>query len=112
MKKILTTIALSLSALIATSAMAGNDHRYEAYQHQNAAHIKYNNYYDQKHGYNNHRWQKGQILPREYSKARFQVSDREARRLPQHGRYQQWYKVNGDYLLVNERTNRIIRIMG
>ncbi len=43
MKKILTTIALSLSALIATSAMAGNDHRYEAYQHQNAAQIKHNN---------------------------------------------------------------------
>ncbi len=32
--------------------------------------------------------------------------------LPNTGRYQQWYKVNGDYVLINERTQRIIRIIG
>ena len=42
-----------------------------------------------------------------YDSSRYHVSDREARRLPNTGRYQQWYKVNGDYVLVNERNNRI-----
>jgi len=32
--------------------------------------------------------------------------------LPKPGKYQQWYKVNGDYVLVNERNNRIIRVIG
>lgn len=52
----------------------------------------------------------GQTLPRQYDSSRFHVSDREARRLAKTGRYQQWYKVNGDYVLVNERNNRIVRI--
>lgn len=108
MKKIITTIALSLSALMATSAMAASDHRYDDQQ-------RYNNHYDHDR-YDNHRvnpsrdWRVGQTLPRQYSSSRFQVSDREARRLAKTGRYQQWYKVNGDYVLVNERNNRILRI--
>jgi Ni/Co efflux regulator RcnB len=57
-------------------------------------------------------WRSGQTLPRGYDSSRYHVSDREARRLPNTGRYQQWYKVNGDYVLVNERNNRILRIIG
>ncbi|MEZ2903760.1 RcnB family protein [Acinetobacter terrestris] len=123
MKKILTTIALSLSALMATSAMAAPDHRYDDHQRYNHAQQNKhdsrwdnnNNRYDHNR-YDNKRvnpsrdWRKGQTLPRQYSSSRFQVSDREARQLPKSSRNQQWYKVNGDYVLVNERTNRIISI--
>ena len=120
MKKIITTIALSLSALMATSAMAASDHRYDDQQryHNHTQDNRWNNnnnHYDHDR-YDNKRvnpsrdWRVGQTLPRQYSSSRFQVSDREARRLAKIGRYQQWYKVNGDYVLVNERNNRILRI--
>ena len=125
MKKVLTTIALSLSALMATSAMAAPDYRYDDRQrHQVASHQDNrwdNNRYDDNRRYQHNRynqrvnpsrdWRSGQILPRQYSSSRFEVSHREARRLPQVNRYQQWYKVNGDYVLVNERNNRIVRII-
>ena len=121
MKKVLTTVALSLSALLATSAMAAPQHdsRYDHNQHKQAPHWdakdskKWND--DPRH---NNRvvnpsrdWRVGQTLPRQYDNKRFEVSDREARRLPNTGRFQQWYKVNNDYVLVNERTNKIVRIM-
>ncbi|WP_216936652.1 MULTISPECIES: RcnB family protein [unclassified Acinetobacter] len=121
MKKVLTTIALSLSALLATSAMAAPQHdpRYDHNPHKPAPHWnakdskKWN---DDRHQNNravnpSRDWRVGQALPRQYDNKRFQVSDREARRLPNAGRFQQWYKVNNDYVLVNERNNRIIRII-
>ena len=122
MKKILTTIALSLSALMATSAMAAPDHRYDDHQRYNhAQQSKHDSRWDNNNRYDHNRydnkrvnpsrdWRKGQTLPSQYSSSRFHVSDREARQLPKSSRNQQWYKVNGDYVLVNERTNRIISI--
>ncbi|MDN5511648.1 RcnB family protein [Acinetobacter sp.] len=125
MKKVLTTIALSLSALMATSAMAAPDHRYDDHRYNNAPAkpVKHddhrwdnNNRYDHNR-YDNKRvnpsrdWRSGQSFPRVFSSSGYKVSDREARRLPDTGRYQQWYKVNGDYVLVNERTDRIVRII-
>lgn len=120
MKKILTTIALSLSAIIATSAMAAPDHRYDQQRYQPSHHgAKHDDRrWDQHNRHDNKRvvnpsrdWRAGQTLPRIYDSSRYKVSDREVRRLPQSGRYQQWYKVNGDYVLVNERNNRIVRIV-
>ena len=118
MKKILTTIALSLSALMATSAMAAPDHRYDDHQRYNhAQQNKHDSRWDNNNRYDNKRvnpsrdWRVGQTLPRQYSGSRFQINDREARQLPRSGRYQQWYKINGDYVLVNERNNRISRIV-
>lgn len=126
MKKILTTIALSLSALMATSAMAAPDHRYDDHQRYNHAPSKPvkqddhrwdnnnrydHNRYDNKRVNPNRDWRAGQNFPRVFSSSSYKVSDREARRLPNTGRYQQWYKVNGDYVLVNERTDRIVRII-
>ncbi|CAB1206602.1 RcnB family protein [Acinetobacter bouvetii] len=127
MKKILTGIALSLSALMATSAMAAPDHRYDDHQRYNHAASQQDHRWDNNSRYDNNRynqnrydnkrvnpsqdWRKGQSLPRFYDSSRYKVSDREARRLPDTGRYQQWYKINGDYVLVNQRTDRIVRIM-
>lgn len=126
MKKILTTIALSLSVLMATSAMAAPDHRYDDHQRYNHAPSKPvkqddhrwdnnnrydHNRYDNKRVNPNRDWRAGQNFPRVFSSSSYKVSDREARRLPNTGRYQQWYKVNGDYVLVNERTDRIVRII-
>ncbi|TCH64611.1 RcnB family protein [Acinetobacter sp. ANC 4862] len=122
MKKILTTIALSLSALIATSAMAAPDHRYDDHQRYNHAPSHQDNRWDNNNRYDHNRydnkkvnpsrdWRAGQNFPRVFSSSSYKVSDRDARRLPNTNRYQQWYKVNGDYVLVNERTDRIVRII-
>lgn len=127
MKKVLTTIALSLSALMATSAMAAPDHRYDDHQRYQQAHSQHDQRWDNNNRYDHNRydnnrydnkrvnpsrdWRAGQNFPRVFSSSGYKVSDREARRLPDTGRYQQWYKVNGDYVLVNERTDRIVRII-
>lgn len=134
MKKVLTTIALSLSALVATSAMAApqyHDSHYPQHSSQSGSHwdhrdAKQSN--DERRWNDDRRWNEdrryhnrmvnpsrdwrvGQTLPRQYDNRRFEVSDREARRLPNTGRYQQWYKISNDYVLVNERTNKIVRIL-
>lgn len=121
MKKVLTTIALSLSALLATSAMAAPQHdpRYNHNPHKPAPHwnAKDSKKWNDDRRHNNRMvnpsrdWRVGQSLPRQYDNKRFEVSDRKARRLPNTGRFQQWYKVNNDYVLVNERSNRIVRII-
>ncbi|MFH7765327.1 RcnB family protein [Acinetobacter sp. BSP-28] len=127
MKKVLTTIALSLSALMATSAMAAPDHRYDDHQRYNHATSQQDHRWDHNSRYDNNRynqnrydnkrvnpsrdWRAGQNFPRVFSSSSYKVSDREARRLPNTNRYQQWYKINGDYVLVNERTDRIVRII-
>ncbi len=119
MKKILTTIALSLSALMATSAMAApqqhddRDHHAASYQDKRGEdHHRWDqNRYDHKKLNPSRDWRAGQNFPRGFSSSSYKVSDREARRLPNTGRYQQWYKINGDYVLVNERTDRIVRII-
>lgn len=123
MKKVLTTIALSLSALVATSAMAAPQHDPRYAPHKPASHWnakdskKWNDNRRDDRRYNNRGvnpsrdWRTGQKLPKQYDNRRFEVSAYEARRLPNANKNQQWYKINGDYVLVNERNDKIVRIM-
>lgn len=130
MKKLFTALAISMSALVASTAMAGpNDHRDHRFQskqppaHWNNQHKdpRFNDHrsasrYDNNGRYNSvnpsRHWRTGQALPRQFSSSRFEVDHRELRRLPKASRNQQWYKINGDYVLVNERNDRIVRIIG
>lgn len=119
MNKLFSTIAISLSTLIVSTAFAA------PYEHRDRhdmpakpvpAHWnqkQYNDRYDR-----DYRDQSkkntlgiGQTLPRKFDHSRFTVNGREAQRLPNTGRYEQWYKINGDYYLVNERNDRILRIL-
>ena len=123
MKKVLTAITLSLSALVATSTMAAShdyhQDRNDRYQQNHWDH-KNDNRWDNNDRYdrNNYRvnpsreWRSGQYLPNQFNSSRYHVNYKNYRQLPKPGRYQQWYKVNGDYVLVNERNNRIIRVIG
>ena len=125
MKKVLTTIAVSLSALIASSAMAApqhdprfnhkapppahwnnNDHRNNDYKWQD------NNRYQQKRVNPSRDWRVGQTLPRSYDSSRYKVDYRDTKKLSKPNRNQEWYKINGDYVLVNEKNNKIVRIIG
>ncbi|MDY6459624.1 RcnB family protein [Acinetobacter faecalis] len=123
MKKVLTTIALSLSALIATSAMAAPHHdaRFNHPSHA-PAHWNSNDKHPSKQHWNNDKrynsykvnpsrdWRVGQPLPRQYDSSRYKVDYREAKNLKKPSRNQAWYKVNGDYVLVNTKTDKILRI--
>lgn len=57
-------------------------------------------------------WRSGQTLPKQFSSSRYEVNHREAQKLSKTNKNQQWYKINGDYVLVNEKSNKIIRIQG
>lgn len=110
MKKILTAITLSISALITTSAMADS----QDYHGQHGPQNHWNNKYE--HGYNNrvnsnHGWRSGQAFPNQFNSSRYQVHHNSYRNLSKPGRYQQWYRVNGDYVLVNQRTHQIVRVV-
>lgn len=129
MNKVFTAITFSLGALLATSSMAGSyDHdrnhndRHGQDQRWNSSH--YDKRYDRPTSSNNQyaryhsrvnpsrEWRSGQIFPSQLNSSRYTVNHKNHRDLYKPGKYQQWYKVNGDYVLVNERSNRIIRIMG
>ena len=147
MKKLLTTVALSLSAVMATSvAMAagpGHDQRFDprkappppahvvkqgpqfkhnappppvhANKYKDDRRVNDNRFDDKrfndKRQFNNSNLRVGQTLPRSYDSKRFEVNSRDARGLAKAGKNEQWYKVNGDYILVNEKNNRILRVI-
>lgn len=123
MKKVLTALTLSISALVATSAMAddhrNDNNRYDRSHWDHKYDHRWNNHdrYDRNDRYDNRvnpsrEWRSGQYMPSQFSSSRYHVNYKNYRQLPKPGKYQQWYKVNGDYVLVNERNNRIIRVIG
>ncbi len=131
MKKVFTAIAISMSALMATAAMAAphqyQDHRDNRYQQTKPAPHWNNKQQDQRFDRHDRfdrndrnrasvnpsrEWRTGQTLPRQYSTSRFEADRDQLKRLPKAGRNQQWYKVGGDYVLVNERNDRIVKIIG
>ncbi|EZQ12011.1 MULTISPECIES: RcnB family protein [unclassified Acinetobacter] len=125
MKKLVSVLTLAMSGLLATSAMAGphDDGRHYSKPTPPPAHWnkgqpgKYqHDRYEQNRGFQNvnpsRQWRVGQQLPRQFNSSKFELSDRQAKNLPKAARNQQWYKINGDYVLVNERTDRIVRIIG
>jgi len=125
MKSILTTITLSISAFIATSAIAApNDaywrdkNHYAQNQWNHHHHQRWNNTrYERYDRYDNRirpsrEWRSGQVLPNQFNSSRYHVDYRNYRHLPRPDKYHQWYRVNGDYVLVNQKNNRIIRVIG
>lgn len=129
MKKLLSAIAVSMGALMATSAMAApynhHDNRYQEQRHQDHRYQqpkhwdngRNDNRYDR--GYNRYKavnpsrdWHRGQVLPREYSSSRYIVNYQNHRHLSKPNRNQNWYKINGDYVLVNLKNGKIMRIIG
>lgn len=114
MKKILSAIALSMSAILSASAIAApNDHRDHRYDSRDKAHWndkgrdnRYSNSVNPSRD-----WRIGQTLPRQYSSPRYEVSNSTLKRLPKANRNQQWYQINGDYVLVNERNDKIVKII-
>lgn len=119
MKKIVSALVFTLGSAIAASAIAAPayehsyDKRHYAEQHDHDWHKEDGRWKDQRYQRINpsRDWRVGQTLPRSYDSSRYAVDYRDAKRLHKPTRNQQWYKINGDYVLVNERNNRIIHIL-
>ena len=132
MKKILTVLAISFSALMTSSLTTAGPHHDQdrAYDHpRNFNSDKKQNFRDaddndermqekrrmrEERGVQRlqqHKWQTGYVMPQHYRgngyKVEYQDHD-----LPRPDRKQQWYKINNDYILVNSENNNIIRIRG
>ncbi len=132
MKKILTVLAISFSALMISSLTTAGPHHDQdrGYDHpRNFNSDKKQNFRDsddndermqekrrmrEERGVQRlqqHKWQTGYVMPQHYRgngyKVEYQDHD-----LPRPDRKQQWYKINNDYILVNSENNNIIRIRG
>lgn len=126
MKKLLSAITISIGALMATSAMAApqdyRDSRYQDYRHNNSS-----QHWNQKDRYERDRydrrdnsryvkpsskWRRGDTLPRQFDSSRYIVDFRDYRHLTKPGRSQDWYKINGDFVLVDHRNGKIVQIIG
>ena len=108
MKKLTKAIVLSMSGLIATTAMAApNDHdRHGNYPNHEVKTVKVIKKDDHRND-----WRAGQVVPREYQHPRYAVDYRSHQKLTKPGRFQKWYKVNGNYVLVNEQSHKIIKVI-
>lgn len=99
MKKILTVITLSISALVTTSAMAD--------WNQNQAH-----HAQVQHQIAQQEWREGARFSDRYKASNYHVKDyRSYKNLHKPTRYERWYKVDGRYVLVNERNHHIVHIV-
>ena len=130
MKKILTILAISFSALMAnsvtTAAPHDNDRDWDRPRHQsdNRGRDFRDNDDDERmqdkrrvreergvKRLQQHKWQTGYVMPQHYRGNGYKVDYKE-HDLPKPSRNQQWYKINNDYILVDTDSNNIVRIQG
>ncbi|WP_407304921.1 RcnB family protein [Acinetobacter sp.] len=132
MKKILTILAISFSALMANSVTTAAPHETEDnhrswdqphhQQSNNGRNVRDDDddrMQDKRRGreergvkrLQQHKWQTGYVMPQHYRGNGYKV-DYKNHDLPKPSRNQQWYKINNDYILVDTDSNNILRIQG
>ena len=122
MKKILTILAISFSALMASSVSTAAPH--EKHEHDRGWSNPDRDMREQDDEMQDrrrmreqrgvtrlqqHKWQTGYVMPQHYRGNGYKV-DYKSHDLPKPSRNQQWYKINNDYILVDNDTNNILRI--
>ena len=133
MKKILTVLAISFSALMASSvSLAGPHEKNNNYrgwdqsdqpkfsrgrdfrEDDNDDDMQDKRRMREERGFKRlqqHKWQPGYVMPQHYRGDGYKV-DYKNHDLPKPSRNQQWYKINNDYILVDTDSNNIVRIQG
>lgn len=106
MKKIMTSIVLAMSGFVATAAMAAPNHHDNHASHR-AETVKTVKVVKKEHA----GWRVGQSIPRQYQHSRYAVDYHAYNKLSKPGRYQKWYKVNGQYMLINQQNHTVIKII-
>ena len=131
MKKILTVLAISFSALMTSSLTTAAPHdRYDDHRGWDQSRSQSSNKdrdFDsaneddrmqdkrrvrEERGVKRlqqHKWQAGYIMPQHYRGNGYKVNYKDSD-LPKPSRNQQWYKINNDYILVDTDSNNILRI--
>lgn len=130
MKKIMTALALSFSAIVVSTNIANAapqpddsrdyDHRdrgrgFEKRQNRDFQADEGNQ--DQRKmreergvkRLQQHKWQTGYVMPQHYRGNAYKT-DYKQNNLPKPGNNQQWYKINNDYILVDSDSNNIVKI--
>ena len=133
MKKILTILAISFSALMASSVSTAAPHdkqdRSRGWDHPRHQESNKNRDFreddddermqDKRRGreergvkrLQQHKWQTGYVMPQHYRGNGYKV-DYKNLDLPKPSRNQQWYKINNDYILVDSDSHNIVQIKG
>lgn len=104
MKQFIKVTVLTLATgLTASLSMAAPYHspapQYNAHPHM------------QQHNNQRINWQPGYKVPSQYSSQNNYVDHHRYKNLSKPGRNQQWVKVKGDYVLMDTRTHRVIRVV-
>lgn len=134
MKKILTILAISFSALMASNVTTAaphdknNNRGWEQSRHPSSNQNRDFRSRDDDHDdrmqdkrrfreergvqrLQQHQWQTGYVMPQHYRGNGYKVEYKN-HDLPKPARNQQWYKINNDYILVDSNSNNILRIQG
>ena len=113
-------IILSLSsALVAAPVMAApQEHHSQQHgqqqhtaQHQTKDSIKAPQHSIKKTERPSHDWQQGHKVPTQYHGNSFKVDASKYKKLSKPTKNQQWIKVNGDYVLMNTATYKVIKVI-
>lgn len=130
MKRILSSLAISFSALMASSMIAAEPPEYNespvattSEQQLSRKHHNYQHKYDEKSLEERRRireqrgmrrlqhmkWQTGYVMPQHYRSDGYKVEYKE-HNLSKPNRNQQWYKINNNYILLDSETKTILQI--
>lgn len=121
MNTLIKAIILSLSsALVAAPVMAAPQEHHSSPQHNQQQHtaqqqaknsIKVPQHSLKKTERPSHDWQQGHKVPTQYHGNSFKVNASKYKKLSKPTKNQQWIKVNGDYVLMNSTTYKVIKVI-
>lgn len=122
MKKILTVLTLSISALLISNFVSAAPFSDDSKRHEPRDRWSRDDVSDQdiqdrrksreERGFKRlqeHKWQTGYVMPQHYRGNSYKTEYKD-HNLSKPGRNQQWYKVNNDFILVDSDSNSIIKI--
>lgn len=128
MKKILSILAISFSALMASSITTAAPHhddergfdkpRNEQGRYKREFRAEDNDQWVEKRRVREERgvqrlqqlkWQEGYVMPQHYRSNSYKV-DHKQNNLSKPAQNEQWYKINNQYLLINTDNNAIVKI--
>lgn len=110
MKPIVKTILFAVSTAIASASVFAQPNDQYDHHRPDAPPAPMMKHHQPHHDVRPSRdWRAGHRVPDAHFRRAVAVDYRHHKKLPRPGRYQQWYKIHGDYVLMNTRTHHVIR---
>lgn len=97
-------IILSLSSALVAAPVMAAPQEHHSQQHTAQHHIK-------KTEHPSHDWQQDRKVPAQYHGNSFKVDASKYKKLSKPTKNQQWIKVNGDYVLMNTATYKVLKVI-